>query len=529
MNKEELRNLDVDTIDVKLPEIFGIKPKYYLIGLYALILAAILFFLLFFPGLKNNGTYVYINSTMPGSAVFVDRQYAGSTPGEFFIPKGERELRISHPYFNDFTSSLDIKGKVFLSLFKPRKTTFECKLEIGDAQALYDAGLQEAAEWGLINTVQESYQPRPVITQTAAGLVASGNLALAESFINESLAHVSNDYMFRDWLNGDAIVLANEYVKGSVFTSAAMFDFLRRARKYPNLSYLFYFSSIGEERSEMRRSGLFNELDDRLAARTESNSAGSASGKILNMNGLKFIHFNGGSFLSGKSSDNEGIDYKGTASHPLNVTLGDFYILDREVTRGMYRRFLESNEQWQKKETDTLVRFGMVTDNYLAGWEGKADNESADYLSWYAANAFCKYLSIFLPESLKDQGYKVKLPVSAQWEYVALQSKQENPVFQNNNYLAPLPVNSRQSDENGIWDIYGNLWEWCAEWYAPASRYYTDYNGNTPIHLKGGSEKNVRGGSWANSSAGITPAERAFQPPDWCTPYLGFRVVVSKD
>ena len=181
MNKEELRNLDIESINVKLKDIFGIKPKYYLAGIYALLIIAILFFLFLYPGIRKNGTWTYINSSMPGSAVFVDGKYLGSTPGKFFIPKGMREITVRYPYFSDFSKTEDVKGRILFSLFAPRKATLDCKLEIIDARGLYNAGLKEAAAWGLIDLVRDSYQPYPVLSRTAAGLVASGNLALAES------------------------------------------------------------------------------------------------------------------------------------------------------------------------------------------------------------------------------------------------------------------------------------------------------------------------------------------------------------
>ncbi|MBN1649234.1 MAG: SUMF1/EgtB/PvdO family nonheme iron enzyme [Spirochaetales bacterium] len=530
MNKEELRNLDIDSIKVELPVLFGIKPRIYITIIYSLLILTALFFLLLFPGLKHNGSRVYLNSSMSGSAVYVDGKYIGSTPGRYFIAKGTREIRVSHPCFADSVQKTDIKGRLFFSLFAPKNASLSFELKLEDPQALFDKGLQETASWGLINAVSESYQPRPVISETAAGLVHSGNLALAESFIHETLVHVSNEYMFRDWLHADSIVAGNRLFEGNMFSARAMFDFFGKAELFPNLYYLLYYiSGNAEERTALRKSGLLQQIDDQIMALENPDTTVADKGGDINLNGLHFIHFAGGSFVSGNGRDNHGINYRGTVSHPVKYHLDDFYILDREVTRGMFRRFLESNPKWQKNNTAGLTGEGLVTEHYLAGWEDGKDNEPADYVSWYAADAFCQYLNIFLPARLHEEGYRIKLPSENQWEYTALKSGQDNPVFQSNNYIGPLPVNGRTADANGIYDLKGNLWEWCGDWYAPAVRFYSDMNGNSPVQLKGGAEKNVRGGSWANPASEIMPATRASQPPSWCTPYLGFRLVISRD
>ena len=85
--------------------------------------------------------------------------------------------------------------------------------------------------------------------------------------------------------------------------------------------------------------------------------------------------------------------------------------------------------------------------------------------------------------------------------------------------------------------MHGNVWEWCEDWYRPAMNLLAD---GLPASISRfseglynqaydeGAEKVVRGGSWANAEEDIRIYTRGSQSPDWCTPYLGFRIVVAK-
>jgi formylglycine-generating enzyme required for sulfatase activity len=78
--------------------------------------------------------------------------------------------------------------------------------------------------------------------------------------------------------------------------------------------------------------------------------------------------------------------------------------------------------------------------------------------------------------------------------------------------------------------MWGSVWEWCDQWYFPAANFLLE-SAVTEVPLYAGyqgSERIVKGGSRANPSEEIEIWTRGSQPPAWCTPHTGFRLVLSE-
>jgi formylglycine-generating enzyme required for sulfatase activity len=230
--------------------------------------------------------------------------------------------------------------------------------------------------------------------------------------------------------------------------------------------------------------------------------------------------------------------------HPVPVTA--FLASETEVSNRQYARFLSENPEWRKQNAVALAQQGRVDAAYLSGWTDQGYSAGEDELpvtavSYFAAQAFCRWLSGRLPASLA--GYEARLPNEAEWEWAARGGLVGSPypqgakplseVFFEPGIAGPRSTGASAPNGYGLRDTSGNVWEWCSDWYSPVAYLFSsrdparnsaDRSAEIPV----GAEKAVRGGSWANEKELVKLYTRASQPPSWCTPYLGFRVVLAR-
>jgi formylglycine-generating enzyme required for sulfatase activity len=226
--------------------------------------------------------------------------------------------------------------------------------------------------------------------------------------------------------------------------------------------------------------------------------------------------------------------------------VASFLASETEVSNRQYARFLAENPDWRKQNSAALLQQGRVDDAYLADWTEQGYPAGADELpvtgvSFFAAQAFCRWLTGRLPASLA--GYEARLPNEAEWEWAArgglvgglypLGDKPQADVFFEPGITGPRSVGASAPNGYGLRDTSGNVWEWCSDWFSPVAYLFSSLD---PAHnsadrsaeIPFGAEKVVRGGSWANEKELVRLYTRASQPPSWCTPYLGFRVVLAR-
>jgi formylglycine-generating enzyme required for sulfatase activity len=171
-------------------------------------------------------------------------------------------------------------------------------------------------------------------------------------------------------------------------------------------------------------------------------------------------------------------------------------------------------------------------------------------VSWDDAMEFCKKLSA-------KTGKKVTLPTEAQWEYACragtttayytgdeLRKGQANAAISSKpgiwdkpmewvrkffpakaKTVETTPVGSFPSNGFGLYDMHGNIWEWCADWYG--EDYYAKSPKTDPQGPNTGDRRVLRGGSWGVSPWDCRSAYRGWYAPDYRGRSLGFRVAVS--
>lgn len=133
----------------------------------------------------------------------------------------------------------------------------------------------------------------------------------------------------------------------------------------------------------------------------------------------------------------------------------------------------------------------------------KGDNHPVDSVSWYAAAEFCKKLTI--NEVSRDaipRGYVYKLPTDEQWSIFAARSPLSQAVTSaDSRRQSTEPVGRLQPNHYGLYDVRGNVWEWCSDWYSPqVTKRARDAGTSVTEKWVGTDRKVLRGGSWNRSS-----------------------------
>jgi len=280
--------------------------------------------------------------------------------------------------------------------------------------------------------------------------------------------------------------------------------------------------------------------------------------------GLVFVE--GGTFTLGEWRF--GFDVEG--SHEVNVS--SFYMAAREITVAEYTEFMEDmggmtyiprflldfglkpplGQIWNGKE------YEAKTD---AAWDNPYIEQEDDHpvvlVTWNDAAQYCNWLSlregleeVYQSDNKKSRYYFAdfskngyRLPTEAEWEWAArggLRSGGYDLSGSNNAAeVAWLSVNSNQTthavggkkpNELGIYDMSGNVFEWCNDWYGdyspgdPAADPASDL-AEDPIGPAVGKTKVIRGSSWLSEEISALSIERADSPPNCGFNDLGFRVV----
>jgi len=155
-------------------------------------------------------------------------------------------------------------------------------------------------------------------------------------------------------------------------------------------------------------------------------------------------------------------------------------------------------------------------------------------VSWRDAVEFCRKLSA-LPQE-KAAGHFYRLPTEAEWEFACRADTttaysfgddddqlQEYGWYAENSDSSTHPVGEKKPNPWGLYDMHGNVLEWCQDWYGD----YPSSSVTDPTGAASGSDRVFRGGSWMNFSDGCSSANRRARTPDLKAPHLGFRVLRS--
>lgn len=281
-------------------------------------------------------------------------------------------------------------------------------------------------------------------------------------------------------------------------------------------------------------------------ARTKvnSNSTGSSPPTFADLDNMVFVQ--GGTFQMG-SRDGEDDET------PHSVTLGDYYIARHEVTVKEYLDFCRATNQnwpeWMEKDSRYNAQTGSDDHYKKLGQALEGTQHPIVGISWYNAVAYCNWRSTkdglekvykingtTITANWKASGYR--LPTEAEWEYAARSrgrdhkwagtasesqlSSYANGSGKTDGYEYTSPVGRFKANDLGLFDMSGNVWEWCWDWYDDA--YYSKSTNTDPKGSNTGSYRVLRGGSWDFLPAGLRCAYRSYNYPDFRYDDVGFRL-----
>jgi len=239
----------------------------------------------------------------------------------------------------------------------------------------------------------------------------------------------------------------------------------------------------------------------------------SGPGKsFTNSIGMKFVFIPPGTFMMGSPSDEPGRD-SDEKQHQVTLTRG-FYMQTTEVTQGQWRAIMGENP---------------------SSFKTCGDDCPVEQVSWNDCQNFIRRLK------QKEGSNKYRLPTEAEWEYACRAGS--TTAFANGGitelkcghdpnldaigwYCGNAGSKTHQAAQKksnawGLYDMHGNVWEWCQDWYG-------DYASGSVTDPKGPSSGTVhvfRGGSWINYARNVRSALRRRFNPAYRDNYLGFRAV----
>ncbi len=528
--KHEKNKRDAEDIHVHLKPVLGMKPGVYLTVLYSFILILILFFILVMPGIKNNGTRFYITTTPEASVIFVDNVYKGTSPTAIFVPKGFHTITVKKDFFKTAVFRENVKGRIFFSLIFPRTKKVTQHMPLIDPEGFLKKRYKEISGYALINDYYEGYQYPSLITRTVREFnegAAPGKLQELYEFLYTMRYNLGSKDLYNDYIK--AINYLQPKSTSGVSDLENVRSFYRKHGFSDKGLLLAYATSFPKKADGYAKEldSLFNGVIDREQKGATADHKLSGSAPLI-FGDFKFLKVPGGTYTAGSTSVDKNSFLSGGAgdNFPHRESVQAFYMLESEVTRGQYALFLEKNPRWQKDALKDRVKDNTVTDDYLKDYTSVPGDEPVSEVSWYAASAFASWLTTQLPARLST--FEVRLPTEAEWEWAARLNSRTNPatVFLQNSVDGPLPSNFQRQGALGLADMLGNLWEWCDNYYLPADTLFGRYGMENTAYQ--GAEKAVRGGSWANEARSVSAVSRGSQEPSWCTPFLGFRVVLVK-
>ena len=259
---------------------------------------------------------------------------------------------------------------------------------------------------------------------------------------------------------------------------------------------------------------IFNRVPNNVGGDTTSTTTATTEetdevgNQIFTVNGVEFkmIKVEGGTFTMGATSE-QGSEADDDEKPTHQVTLSSYYIGETEVTQALWKAVMGKNPSYYK-----------------------GDNLPVEQVSYNDIQKFIKKLN-------QKTGKTFRLPTEAEWEYAARGgNKSKGYKYSGSNNIEDVAwydgnsnykthtVKTKQANELGLYDMTGNVWEWCSDRYG-------DYSSSSQTNPKGpnsGSNRVLRGGGWNDLAWGCRVSYRGGNNPSISYYNYGFRLALAR-
>ncbi|MBO7279020.1 MAG: SUMF1/EgtB/PvdO family nonheme iron enzyme [Bacteroidales bacterium] len=464
---------------------------------------------LFTVRLKPTYGYLKITSEPSGARVAIDGKLVGNTPLELDekYAAGSHRIRLQAENYALMEEMVMVEANAQVQSHHyrlvPQFGTVTCRSEMADAEIWVDNEYKGVGSW----TGKVSSRTPHILEARKAG------------HKSQSVSFTLQDGETRTITVGAPVPMYGTLVLESTPSLCEIWIDGKKAGTSPKASQLL----VGEHKIVLKKDGYEDlsfdvmiahnqqlvqqkELKKRTVVAPSSGQSASSKGKtnFTADYGIEMVFVEGGTFQMGATSE-QGSDAYDDEKPVHSVTLSDFYIGKYEVTQAQWKAVMGKNPS----------RF-------------QGDNLPVENVSWNDIQEFIKKLN-------RLTGKRYRLPTEAEWEYAARGGKKskgykyagsnsigEVAWYDSNSGYETHPVGQKQPNELGLYDMSGNVWEWCQDWYG-------NYNSSSQTNPSGpasGSYRVLRGGSWYRSARYCRVSDRSFNYPSNWYYFYGFRLVL---
>jgi formylglycine-generating enzyme required for sulfatase activity len=260
--------------------------------------------------------------------------------------------------------------------------------------------------------------------------------------------------------------------------------------------------------------------------------------EFTNSLGMRFVRVKAGKFLMGAPDEEKDAEADEKPRHEVTITK-DYYLAVHEVTQRQYKDVMGTNpsECSATGSNKELVR-GISTDDF-----------PVEMVTWNDTQDFLKKLNALPAEAASR--FRYRLPSEAEWEFACrggsastklfhFAEPTDKPSFDQANFDGrnpygggekgkspgrPARVGSYKPNKLGLYDVHGNVWEWCDDRYD--EKYYAKSPLRDPAGPAAGERRVFRGGSYLDGGERLRAANRAGTEATFRSGVIGFRVAAS--